>query len=417
MVEFIKEIRTLNNIMLTKVREGSTEIFVPDPNFYKHEPSAYLPKTLPVFYNPVMEINRDLSVIFTQIYLENSSEEKIYYVESMAGTGIRGFRILNEIKDDRLVVIMNDVSKKAYELIRYNSEILGYDSSRLILYNLDANYLFKKLCKDLKIRPHIIDIDPYGTPAPFIFDALSCIKNKMGMLLITATDTAPLVGKFPNAALRKYGCKITKNPFPREVAVRSLIYMIGREGTILSIRTKPILGLFLHHFIKLILMTDKGKKKADEFWQSIGWMSFCPICNEYYVTKGLADFPPSQCKIKGHGITDVIGPLWVDPLFDQQYLSRAINLLTKGTSISERNKEKLLRIFSEEIKTLGILFYYDIQEIARRLKKSTPAINDVVKYLQNIGFKASRTHFSSTGIKTDASLKVLIDVVKKVSGY
>jgi len=417
LVEFIEETETLNNIRLIKVREGSTEIFIPDPNFYAHDSSAYLPATLPVFYNPIMEINRDLSVIFTQMYLENSNEEKIYYVESMAGTGIRGFRILNEIKDDRLVVIMNDVSQKAYELMKYNSEVLGYDSNRLILFNLDANYLFRKLSKDLGIRPHIIDIDPYGTPAPFIFNALSCIKSKMGMLLVTATDTAPLVGKFPNAALRKYGCKIVKNPFPREIAVRALMYMIGREGTILSIRIKPILGLFLHHFIRLVLIIDRGKRKSDEFWQSIGWISFCPICNKYYATRGLTNFPPSRCEIKGHGNTDIIGPLWIDSLFDQRYLLRAIDILTGMNNISKRNKERLLKIFSEELETRDILFYYDIQEIARRLRISTPNINGVVKHLQDIGFKASRTHFKPTGIKTNASLKLLVNVVKKISSH
>ncbi len=415
MVEFIGEKKVFNDIKLTRIKEGSTEIFVPDPEFYVHGSSAYLPTSLPVFYNPVMEINRDLSIIFTKLYLDVSSEDKIYYVESMAGTGIRGFRILNEIDDDRLIVIMNDISRKAYELIKYNSRVLGYDSDRLILFNLDANYLFRKLCGELHIRPNIIDIDPYGTPAPFIFNALNCMKSNMGMLLITATDTAPLVGKFPNAALRKYGSKIIKNPFSREVAVRALTYMIGREGTILSIKIRPIIGLFLHHFIRLVLITDRGRRKSDEFWRSIGWMSFCPICSKYYVAKGLTNFPPSSCEIKGHGNTYAIGPIWVDPIIDPEYLIKAINVLRSNRSISPKNKEKLLSIFTAELETGDILFYYSIQEIARRLKVSTPAISDIVNYLRELGFRASRTHFDSVAIKTDAPLEILIKAVRELS--
>ncbi len=415
MVKFLDENTELEDLKLVKIKEGFTDIFVPDPHYYKQKDTEYLPTSLPVFYNPVMEINRDLTIALTKMYMDQTIDDKIYFVEAMAGTGIRGFRLLNEIRDDRLYIIMNDASPTAFKLMKYNAEVFGYDSERLLLFNMDANYLFRKLHSDLHIKPSIIDIDPYGTPAPFVFNALSCLKKKMSMLLVTATDTAPLVGKFPNAALRKYGSRVVKNPFSKEIAVRVLTYMIGREGTILSIKTIPILGLFLHHFIRLVLITERGRRKADEFWQSVGWISFCPVCNSYDVTRGITSFPSSQCFIKGHGNTEIIGPIWVDPIFDPDYIGSLINVIERQNSINKKNREKMLEILHNEREVSDLIFYYDIQDIARRLRVSTPQINVVVEFLKKKGFRASRTHFNPTAIKTDASIHFLIEAVKEIA--
>lgn len=415
LVEFLDTSEKLNDIKLITIREGSTEVFIPDPNVYVKFKNEYLPTSLPVFYNPIMEINRDISIILVKTYLKNTDEDKIYYLEAMAGTGIRGFRILNEINDDRLVVIMNDASPRAYDLMKFNARKLGYDSDRLILFQKEANYLFRELRSKLGIRPNIIDIDPYGTPAPYVFNALHCLKSNNGMLLITATDTAPLVGKFPNAALRKYGCKITRNPFGREIAVRALSYMVGREGSIISIKVKPILGIFLHHFVRVAFISERGRRKADDFWKSIGWVSFCPICNNYFVTRGLENIPNQSCTIRGHGNTELLGPLWIDPIFDAEYVKNIIDTLGRETNISTKNREKLLEILKNEILVNDVLLYYNIQDIARKLGVSTPVIMDVVEKIREKGFRASKTHFDPTAIKTDAPLSIVVRTVREIA--
>ncbi len=44
------------------VREGKVRVLVPNLKAYGVTPSDYAPSKAPVFYNPVMEFNRDLSV-------------------------------------------------------------------------------------------------------------------------------------------------------------------------------------------------------------------------------------------------------------------------------------------------------------------------------------------------------------------
>ena len=67
-----------------------------------------------VFYNPRMEMNRDITVAVLE-----SLPEVISYVDAMAASGIRGIRIKKEVSHE-LDVTINDWDVPAYELIKEN---------------------------------------------------------------------------------------------------------------------------------------------------------------------------------------------------------------------------------------------------------------------------------------------------------
>ena len=50
------------------IREGKVQVLVPKLEAYGVTPSDYAPSKAPVFYNPVMEFNRDLTVLAFQAY-------------------------------------------------------------------------------------------------------------------------------------------------------------------------------------------------------------------------------------------------------------------------------------------------------------------------------------------------------------
>ena len=50
------------------IREGKVQVLVPKLEAYGVVPSDYAPSRAPVFYNPVMEFNRDLTVLAFQAY-------------------------------------------------------------------------------------------------------------------------------------------------------------------------------------------------------------------------------------------------------------------------------------------------------------------------------------------------------------
>ncbi len=65
-------------------------------------------------------------------------------------------------------------------------------------------------------RFSIVDLDPYGSPAPFLDAAVQCVADG-GLLLITCTDMAVLCGNHSETCHAKYGSISLKSKFCHEM--------------------------------------------------------------------------------------------------------------------------------------------------------------------------------------------------------
>ena len=79
------------------ITEGKIKILAPKLDAYGVTPSDYAPSRAPVFYNPVMEFNRDLTILAFQAY-QRMVNRKITICEPLTGTGIRSVRFAAEIQ-------------------------------------------------------------------------------------------------------------------------------------------------------------------------------------------------------------------------------------------------------------------------------------------------------------------------------
>lgn len=79
------------------ITEGKVKIVAPQLKAYGVTPSDYAPSRAPVFYNPVMEFNRDITVLAFQTY-QRTANRDITICEPLTGTGIRGMRFAAEIE-------------------------------------------------------------------------------------------------------------------------------------------------------------------------------------------------------------------------------------------------------------------------------------------------------------------------------
>ncbi len=150
----------------------------------------------PVFYNPVMELNRDLSVIALQVYRQMQRED-ISICDSFGGSGIRGIRYSKEVPGVKDVVI-SDLNPLAVKFAQKNIQDNGLENVQVC--HEDANILLRR-CRG---KFHVVYIDPFGTPSPFIESAATSLKSG-GLLCVTATDTSALCGTYKEPCIRKYG--------------------------------------------------------------------------------------------------------------------------------------------------------------------------------------------------------------------
>lgn len=353
------------------------------------------PSGIPVFYNPHSKVSRDMNVILLDTYF---SERNISVCDSMAGCGVRGIRLAIETEKVGKLVL-NDINKLAYMLIKRNVKSTGLESISEV-YNYDANALLA-LHSNRKLRFDYVDVDPAGSPSPFIENALRACRSG-GLVGITATDIAPLCGAKPKACLRKYDAIAVQLPLSKEIAARILVGFIARTAFRLGISIFPVLTFYRRHFIRTFVSIRFGKSIAMQSLKNVGLLIFCENCSSIHVVD--RDEIECNCRICGSRLK-LIGPLWIGWLSLNDF---ALKCLQKAYELGMDEASKILKLISEEIQ--DIPFYYTVDDLGRRLKRAVPSPSKIVEKLRSLGYRASLTHFDSKGFKTDAP----IDIVKEV---
>lgn len=373
------------------IHEGLVEIKTPE--FDKVSSKA------PVFYNPVMELNRDLSILAIKTYQENLGRN-ISICDAFGGSGIRGVRYAKEIDTVEKVAI-SDINPLAVQYAEENIELNHVNNVKV--YKEDANILLRK-CRG---KFDIVDIDPFGTPSPFIESAGISLKAG-GMLCATATDTSALCGTYKEPCIRKYGAMPLKTEYCHEIGVRILAGFIART---LAKFKKCIEVKFSHsseHYMRIYAVMRKGAKITDESLKNIGYILHCQNCLNRMVIKGITPQIGLDCPVCGKKFKTA-GPLWCDKIEDADFIKEMMENIEK-TKINQENKAiKLLNFAYDEANAPAT--HYDLHEICRNLKISAPRLNDVLDALKENGYFASRTHFKPTGIKTDAPVDKIKEII------
>jgi tRNA (guanine26-N2/guanine27-N2)-dimethyltransferase len=380
------------------IQEGGTRALVPPvPDDRQLSISS-----ASVFYNPEMELNRDLSVAsiaaFSQIMSSRRHLEmsEITYVDALSASGIRGLRIAKEVG---LNVTLNDWSEEAYTLIKENAAINDLtDKVRICLGN--ANALLHKE------RYNIVDIDPFGSPTTYLDAASSSVIN---MLAVTATDTAPLCGAHLNSGIRKYSAVPLNVEYHSEMGLRIMLGMIARD---LARHEKAMHPMFCHatrHYVRAYLEVKKGANKTDKCLKDLGFIAHCTKCTARSVYYGMAVHIPEKCELCGEE-TSIAGPLWLGPLHNREFCDSVLVQLTKRELGKKEYAIKIVELCRNE---LDIPTFYDQHLLTKKLGISAMPMEGLLKELTADGFKASRTHFSGTSFKTNAGLKEILDILRR----
>lgn len=348
-----------------------------------------------VFYNKLARFSRSLGVPIV-INEARSIGKQLVIADALAASGIRGLRyyVESEVIDR---VFFNDRSKDACEAIIKNIRLNKCDNCEV--YKFDANLflnLFGESFYDL------VEIDPFGTPSPFFDSAIISVKNR-GVAAFTATDLTALCGIYPKSGFRKYGVLVQRTFFCHEIALRILIYNVllaaGRHMRIIH----PILSHFTEQYARIYVRVEKGKLKYP--FENVGFILYD---SKNIRTINLLDYSKKISRFNG----TLIGPLWVGPLHDYKFVENILekeyfNMIGELRDISRA--KKLFKLFLEECNMPP--YYYDIHKLSKKLKIPSPPLSRIVGEIVSRGFKATRTHFSGHGLKSDIPLEKFLDVL------
>ncbi len=327
-----------------------------------------------VFYNPEMEMDRDLSSLLLSFF-------DGIVLDGLSATGIRGIRYA---KESNLQPIFNDINPEATKLIAKNCKMNEVDGE---IYNKDVNLL--------DVEADIVDIDPFGSPSRYLAAAFRILRAE-GILCVTATDTQALcVSK--KACIRKYAAIPLRTDFFKELGLRILISSIVREAMKQEYAIDVLLAYCYKHYMRVFMNVEKSLRKMDGNINNIQVVYYCH-CGYRTFTKKLMEKCPKCGKKLEFSL-----PVWVGKIKNDETLEMLI-----GKEMGDDLQKNITEIKNE----VHVPFYYDLHKLAKIHKFPLKKTNNVVKELKEMRFQASRTHFAPTGVKTDADLASVLDVMK-----
>jgi len=392
---------------IESVKEGEAKIAVPKLELSLAESLEHVPSKAPVFYNPRMELNRDLSVLILQVYQRTVNRE-IVACEPLAGSGVRGIRFAKEVRDLEKLVI-NDIRPEAAKLAQFNVE-KNKTSRKIKVFNEDANFLLSQFAAPRR-RFDYVDIDPFGSPVIYLDSAIRAMRNG-GLLALTATDMAPLCGVHPKACLRKYGGRPLRTEYCHELALRLLI------GCTVIIAAKHDVGLQVvfsfsaHNYVRTYVILRYGAKEADESVNAMGYVQHCFACFHRHATYGINSCVDKVCPECGSKLNST-GPLWLGQLWSKQYCK---DLLGEADARNLRLKQQIRRLlFLTSGESEAPMTYFVVDKLCDKWSLAIPPFHKVVAELRKKGHEAVPSHFSPKAFRTSAPASVMREILEKLA--
>ncbi|CAH8543568.1 unnamed protein product [Schistosoma intercalatum] len=316
------------------IKEGCAEVMLPDG----------------VFYNPVQEFNRDLTIAVVNQFGKLHRREAILkmkdkmsetpdspcglkILEALAASGIRSVRMALEVSNVSSI-IANDLSPEAVALIQKN-----------VAHNNVEN-IVSTVCGDAVDLMHqrrsfgekfdVVDIDPFGTASPFLNTAVQCLRSG-GLLCVTSTDLAVLCGSTPGTSMGKYGGMAIKTGSTHEVGLRILLNAMQLAASQHGKVIEPLLSLSVDFYIRVFVRVWSSPISVKAIAAKHGICYICRGCLAHHIQPlgeavntskvvAAALGPPIgpqciECGSKFH----VFGPIWIGPLHSRTFLQEFLS--------------------------------------------------------------------------------------------
>ena len=387
-----------------QITEGQTKLLVPKKSLDVKVP----PPHYPAFFNPLANLNRDLSIYIYNIFLDeclNKKNSYITFADAFGGIGSRGLRVAVEVPRVSHIYI-NDINQLAIAAAKKSAILNNVDEKCSFSINEVCRFLISRPTESNK-RFTIIDLDPFGSPSPFIDCILRSIEDE-GLISVTATDTAVLSGIYQTVCLRKYFGLSINNTYSNEVGMRLLISSIALIAARLGISLSPIFVHSNRHYFRVFLQISLSNSKANKVFDNLGYIRHCFKCGERSFTFIYSEEICPRCNSK----LNTAGRLWIGNLFNKNIISHLLKKYLDNLKDDKKNK-KIKQIFNTSLEELdNIPYYFSVDELGSMLKASPKKLNEIIDQIISSGYIASKTVFRSTGLKTNASMAEILSILK-----
>ncbi|MGC8777021.1 MAG: tRNA (guanine(10)-N(2))-dimethyltransferase [Candidatus Micrarchaeia archaeon] len=346
-----------------------------------------------VFFNPKMRGLRDISVSYVKA-LSNGLSPGI--LDATSATGIRGIRYALEAGAEATFL---EINKKAYSNTIHNMNLNGIDGEAF-------NKSIQEFSNTYQGAFDFIDLDPFGSPAPYIYDLLKISKGDT-RLMITATDTAVLCGAHPNACLKEYFSMPIHNELCHESGLRILSCFVARTAAQFNFGIEVELAIANLHYMRLFVKLRRGADEAVKSIKQCGYLLHCSKCRNFKPFN-IYDYESRTCKYCGNTM-QIYGPMWLSTLSNKEVLKKVISSYSKDYS------PEALKLLEEVYEEGEEPFFFSVPKITRYLHIGSVSRDKVAEELSAKGFRVSRSHTDRNSLKGNFEIGDVVETIKRIA--
>lgn len=397
----------------------------------------------------------------------NTSKLSFTILDALSATGLRALRYAQEIPFTTSITA-NDLLPEATKTIKMNIKHNRLEDKIKAVTSNAMTHMYSLVgqdCKDDKGRPQaslkydVIDLDPYGTAAPFLDAAVQAVRDDGGLLCVTCTDAGVWASNgYPEKAFSLYGGTTIKGVQSHEGGLRLILHAIATSAARYGLAMEPLLSLSIDFYARVFVrihkspadvkflagktmvvyncdvgcgawttqMVGKNKlvpgKKGGHFWKHV------------YGTGPSASEHCQHCGMKTH----IAGPMYAGPIHDPVFIKRVLDGLpnvSKDTYHTTSRIEGMLTMAMEESFPLvedpnsptitsktrrwdpaaldPAPFLFIPSAISKVIHCITPVENALRGAIRHLGYQVTRSHTKPGSIKTDAPWDVVWEIMRE----
>ncbi|KAI9771011.1 MAG: RNA methyltransferase tRNA(m5U54)methyltransferase [Candelina submexicana] len=392
-------------------------------------------------------------------------------LDALSATGLRALRYAQEIPFVTLVTA-NDLLPTATASIKLNvqhnhleGKIVPITGNALAhMYSvLDGSSLPRPAQQGLRGKYDVIDLDPYGSAAPFLDAAVQALNNG-GLLCVTCTDAGVFASSgYPEKTYALYGGLPIKGPQSHEGGLRLILHAISTSAARYGIAIEPLLSLSIDFYARLFV---RARKSAAEVKFLAGKTMVVYNCDQgcgAWSTQLLARNREEKDKVGGtfskHGLaqapsagercehcgfkTHLAGPMYAGPLHSPSFIQRILDLLPQldketytttsriegmlvtaleetltprmPPSVGEMDQVQAASLHSSPAEVDHYPFFFIPHALSKVLHCQTPSENALRGAFKHLGYRVTRSHTKPGSIRTDAPWRVIWEVMREWS--
>ncbi|KAF2712201.1 TRM-domain-containing protein [Pleomassaria siparia CBS 279.74] len=373
-------------------------------------------------------------------------------LDALSATGLRAVRYAQEIPFSTSITA-NDMSSKAVESIALN---IKHNKLEHKIHPSTGNAMAHMYSFVDKRGYDVIDLDPYGTAAPFIDAAIQAI-NDDGLLCVTCTDSAIFASHgYLEKTYSQYGGLPLIGEACHEGGIRLILHAIASSAGRYGMAIEPLLSLSIDYYARVFVRVRKSpndvKLLAGKTMIVHHCHNGCGAFSTQYLARNkqiqnkignpmfkysfaAAPSTTEQCEHCGKK-AHLSGPMYGGPIHNPGFVERVLAQLSsvdRETYPTWDRMEGMLQTALEEI-TFGVKskkpngtngveqldplipkmdpaeldhhpFFFIPSSIAKVLHCQAPPTAAVRGALRRAGFRVTMSHCKPGSIKTDASWK------------